>query len=967
MALLARSKIVWIAGLAVVVVAVGSVGIYLHFQAKPSPSPVKAAKVASVGATTVTKSSAVEVLTVVSTAPGDRAFGQNVLTPITIRFNLPVDPSAMSSYFSVLPLVNGTFAQGTAPEDAVFTPATAFAAGASINVVLRKGFPSRSGVALQSDFGFSFNTEVSSRDVAFVANNQLARVFGAASGQSVSIQPQFGDQVPSDVKVDMFKASAADVLAAQVHDASGNYLDHPIDHHLMPQISEQPIANNQTFTVAQKDGLYLLLAADLNGQYGAMWIDFSHLGVVVRQDDQKVVVGGEDLSTGDTTPTFNITFYSLLGGVQSVAGGSFSGTGEFKVPYGTPVDVAVASSGGEDVIVPLQVPQTAADIKVVGDLSTTPQVFITTDRAGYQSGEVVKFGGIVRASNDQAYSIPTGMSVTVWAQGDSGSQVVPVAADGTFSGSLPMPSGAFNPDGSDGQLTIFAGTAAQRQVNYSPFFTAVAALGAHTPTAKVTVTLDKATYVAGDTIHASIAAVDGSGKPLASKPVNLTVYATAHPTRPSEVATFAAPSTWGAPVVQNVSATLDAGGHAAYSFKANVGGQAADEELTLAVTYGSGAAQAVGARTAVVYQAADEVFILPSRTAYMPGDTVVAPFVVETTSGQRVGGASISFELDKTDYQGSTATTTVVASGSAVADAHGLGVVRATYSGPAQSLTLRMKGQDAAGNVFVAALQIAEAGDARSLSLFGQSDALTQLTVIMDKIAYSAGDTAQLTVTAPAATTALMSAERGRIHSYRWIQLSAGDNSVALPISPDLSPGFTLTFSYFRNGIYFAEGVPISVETSPRVLRVTAVADQTSYAKGQIAHVTVTVTDAAGAPVAATLMADGYDAYMSAYKLVDKPSLPGAFLVPAARGTNGSSSLLAIGSWGGRCGGGGNPLQPPITNAGRTAVWLPDIATDAAGRATVDVPVSSGTVRLALIASTSATMLGQVQVDLSVH
>ena len=102
----------------------------------------------------------------------------------------------------------------------------------------------------------------------------------------------------------------------------------------------------------------------------------------------------------------------------------------------------------------------------------------------------------------------------------------------------------------------------------------------------------------------------------------------------------------------------------------------------MAVTYGSGATAALGARSAIVRQAADEIFLLPSRTVYAPGDGVIAPFVVETATGQRAANVPVAFELDRTDYQGDNVTTTVVGSGTLTTDANGLGTVRATYSGP---------------------------------------------------------------------------------------------------------------------------------------------------------------------------------------------------------------------------------------------------------------------------------------------
>jgi len=971
-----RSRIVWIAGAAALVVTVLAVALYLNFQPKPQSTAPSATAVATgpaptvppVGARTVAEADTVQVLTVVATSPTSGTNGAGAETAINLSFNRPVDPAGAEGYFSVLPTVPGSFSQGATPQDIVFTPSGSFGLGSSVNVVLRRGYTSRDGYALQDDFSFSFITAVASRDVLFQVGDQVARVHSAQSGQSVIVTLQFGSAVPSDIVLETFRASSGDLLAAQVHDATGVYLNQPIATTAMQSVAKQDVANGATHTVTQPDGIYLLLASDETGQYGAMWLDFSKFGVILRQDDQRIVLAGVDVTTGAPTPAFDVTFFNLEGGVQPVLAGSFAGTGEFAVAYPAHIDMAVATSGGEDVVIPLVVPQTNADIKVVGDLSTQPQIYLTTDRAGYQKGETLQFAGIVRISNDQAYTVPSGMTVAVWSgygPDKAVNQTALVAADGTFSGSFAMPDATFNTDGTDGQMTIYAGTIAQAAAGVSPSFTVVGTLGDHAPAGRITISFDKSMYVASDTIVASVSGTDSSGKPLAAKSVVLTVYSTGRSSQPSELDSFAAQNTWGLPVLENVSVTLDANGHATFTFKANVAGTASDQEVTLTATYGSGVAAAVSARTAIIYQAAYEAYLLPSRTVYQPGDKVIAPFVVETTGGQRAPNMPVAYEIDRTDYEGSNVTTTVVTTGTLTTDASGLGVVRTTYSGPVGAVVLRIKGKDAAGNVFEDAKPMTITDDPASLLSFGPTDTLVQLSVTTDKIAYATGDEAQLVVTSPAAQDVFLSLERGRIHRYEWVSLAPGDNPLTVTITPDLAPGFTLTFSYFRNGSFFTEGLPIRINNSDRLLTVTVTPDRTSYTTGQIAHVTIAVTDSSGAPVAATLLVDGYDAIMSANKLVDEESIAGAFFSPAARGTNGSSSLTGIGNWGGRCGGAYGGPQPAVTNPGHLAVWLTNVTTDANGTATIDVPIAEGSVRLVVFAATSTTALGQVQMDLN--
>jgi uncharacterized protein YfaS (alpha-2-macroglobulin family) len=198
------------------------------------------------------------------------------------------------------------------------------------------------------------------------------------------------------------------------------------------------------------------------------------------------------------------------------------------------------------------------------------------------------------------------------------------------------------------------------------------------------------------------------------------------------------------------------------------------------------------------------------------------------------------------------------------------------------------------------------------------------------------------------------------------LALAQGDTPLSLPITADLAPGFAMTFSYIDHGNYISEATTVAVSNAAQLLAVTLTPDHTAYTAGQTAHVTVAVTDSTGKPVQGTILVDAYDAAMSAYKLQDQNSLGQVFFTPAPRGTNASSSLVGIGNYGGRCGGGFNQGQPAATNPGQLAAWT-TVTTDASGHATIDVPLAKGAVRLAILATTSNTLVGQAETDLAVQ
>jgi uncharacterized protein YfaS (alpha-2-macroglobulin family) len=962
---------------AIVIVAIGAgLGLYLatrhQLHATASRNVGPAPSVAPVGTTAVATPRQAPLLTVVSAVPAPGSAQNPVDTAVTLNFNLPVDPAAVSSFLSVTatgqatPTVTGTVSQGIAPEQVVFKAPARFDVNATVQVILRAGLQSIDGSALAGDYSFSFATVPGPRTVTFLKDQEQARFINAASGSTVDLTMQAGPGLSGSVALSTYRPSVQNLLSAFVY-ANGGYPDRPVDTSSMTRVDSgttmtasgarvSTVQDGEAANVTEPDGLYVVVAQDGAGQYGAVWINFSRYAILLRQDDQRVVVAGEDMTTGDATSQFSITFYNLLNGVHAKASGSFSGAAEFAAKYPSGFDFAVAETEGETVIVPMGAPETNGDIRIVGDLSQQLKIFVTTDRLAYRKGDTVRFGGAVRVSNDQTYALGSGLKLDIWAPA-IGSTVATaaVAADGTFSGSFVIPAAVFNGDGADAAVAFLAvahGTVPSNLILQGGSVTVVA-LATHSPTTSVTVALDRQSYVASDRIVASVTGP-------ASATVNVTIYGSQHVVQPSEIDSFVGTSSWGDVVQQPIPLKLDTSGHGTYGFAANLAKRAVDMDLTLAATYGSGAAQAVGARTATVYQATAEVFLLPARLEYREGDPVMVPFVVEARDGSRVSNASMSYQLESTDYSGSTAVTTVVASGTVNADANGLGVVRTSMNTHISPVTLVVKGKDTAGNVFqdTAGLGI----DAVRFGAFS-SDTNARLDMLSDKIAYAAGDSAQLTIGSPTAESALLSLERGRIHLYRTVQLAKGDNPITVPVTPDLAPGFDVVISYFHAGEYTTQAFPIHVKNSGRLLTVKLTPDRTSYAKGDTAHVTVSVTDATGAPVVANALGDAYDLRMSAFKTVDKDSIAGAFLTAGPLLTNGSSSLLGIGIWGGMCGGGYYVPAPDAIYAGQAVVWSPDVAIGASGQATIDVPIS-GPVRLAVFAGTKDSAWGQAEIDL---
>lgn len=947
MLLTRRSRVLLVSLLGLVAVG-GGAGLLLHGDrpskpvARPSAEAADARRVAAQP----------EILHVVSASPAPDSKGVALEAPIAFAFNLPVDAGAVAPYFTILPDVRGAFERGATGQEVRFAPARPFSAGSAISVVLRKGLPGPAGTSLPEDFAMTFLTSPPAEGVSFESSGRLARLLPVRSGAPVQVTLRTGPAVGDDLKVRTFRATAADLLQALVHAPDAPLTVNRVDTARLVEVdSRGPLRNGAVLEYRLPDGIYVAVALAGGRQVGAFWLDFSRYAVAVRQDDQKIVAAGVDLAGGSEAVPVQLTLYDLTGGVRRLGATSFTGTGELASPYPALGEVAVATAGGQDVVVPLAIPETGADVKVLGGLGGRLQLFLVTDKLGYTRGETVRFAGQARFSNDQAYTAAAGAGLKVWIGEATKPIELAAGPDGRFSGAFPMPDSAFADP--ERQLAIRVTGAGAQAASEASSVTSVRALAGSPGVGAVAVALDKPAYLVTDTITASVKAPG-----LAGRTVSLAMLVSKHATRPAESDAFAAPTLLGTRLMAGIPLQLDASGAGTYTFSSSLARASSDQELTITVATTDAI---VGARSAVLYQAKSSVFLLPGRAAYGPGSEVYAPFVVENRDGSRAAAQALTYEVSHVEYQNSHATSVPVASGSVTSDARGMGVIRFQYTGPSGVGIVRLSGRDAAGNSFQDSRELTIGADDAVPSYFGASDGLRVLDVSTDRLVYSPGDVARLSVRSPAAGSILLSGERGRIHFHRLLNVVKGDNQVQIEITPDLAPGFTATFSHFRDGVFVSEGLPIAVSARDRLLKVT-ISPPAGIAPGQPAQVAITVTDSKGAPVSAGLIVSGYEAAMVSGLLVDQPSLAGAFLAPALRSTNASSSMSGIGSWGGRCGGGlaAAALAPVLP--GGSALWAPALVTDAAGRAIVPLP-GSAPLRLAVMAATAGAF-GQAEADL---
>jgi uncharacterized protein YfaS (alpha-2-macroglobulin family) len=261
-----------------------------------------------------------------------------------------------------------------------------------------------------------------------------------------------------------------------------------------------------------------------------------------------------------------------------------------------------------------------------------------------------------------------------------------------------------------------------------------------------------------------------------------------------------------------------------------------------------------------------------------------------------------------------------------------------------------------------------------------------RIDLVPEKKTYRPGDTARLLVKSPWETaTALVTTEREGVRSHRTFTLGSTQQTVSVPITEADIPnlyvsvllvkGRTAAFSAADTGdpgkpsfrLGYAE---LKVEDASKRLRVEVRADREEYRPGQKAHVEVTVADARerAVPAEVTLWAVDYGVLsLTGYRTPDvlgSVYVDKALQVITTDSRQRIVSRRAIVPKGGEEGGGGGVDAGPGTPVRKDfrvlAFWLGSLPTDASGRAATDVtlPESLTTYRIMAVAGDRESRFG---------
>lgn len=240
-----------------------------------------------------------------------------------------------------------------------------------------------------------------------------------------------------------------------------------------------------------------------------------------------------------------------------------------------------------------------------------------------------------------------------------------------------------------------------------------------------------------------------------------------------------------------------------------------------------------------------------------------------------------------------------------------------------------------------------------SVSGEGIHSAIGTVQLVTDKTEYHTGDIAQVLITFPEPVKdALLTLERERVEENAllssgavWLdikRLSDTQYRAEIPVKPSFAPNLTFSVLYTRNGQYSFQNVGIKV-AAPRV-DISIHSDKEVYQPGDKVTLDLTTT-VEGKPVAANLSMGVVDEMIYALQPEIAPSISEFFNHLRRNNVRTSSSLSFISydlalpgepsapGKNNRSDRSVKVLERPRREDVDTAVWLPNLVTDASGKA----------------------------------
>lgn len=341
-----------------------------------------------------------------------------------------------------------------------------------------------------------------------------------------------------------------------------------------------------------------------------------------------------------------------------------------------------------------------------------------------------------------------------------------------------------------------------------------------------------------------------------------------------------------------------------------------------------------------------ELFVEPQNYVVKAGEKISTDFSAVDYHGDPVAGASVKLKLVRRPYDTVNSTyrePLVLEEISATTDAEGKGHVDFKTETKYQSDTYEIIGssEDQEQHRIATASSVWISSPNYPYAL-GSNEAQKQpLSIKLDKKVYKPGETAKVLITAPVTgqegTQAIVSVEGLKLHNYKVVDLKSTACLVEIPIQKDYAPNIYVSCVFIgKKHQFYSQSELVKVSPLDRFLAVEISTDKPKYKPGELAEYTVKAKQADGKPAANVELSLGIvDESIYAIRPEYVQSICKFFY------NQRSNMVNTICSFPEEYSGGPNKIEPRVRKDFRdTAIWLPSLITNDSGivKAKVKMP-----------------------------
>ena len=707
------------------------------------------------------------------------------------------------------------------------------------------------------------------------------------------------------------------------------------------------------------------------------WICVTRLALIRKTYHGNVLAYVADISTGTPQPKVPISLLELDHAratplAEGVTDANGMATLSFKGAQPESSGIIIARNGDSTAAVALELNSPGEAAGEESETSQDPAAaysagalrsFIYTDRPIYRPGQTIYFKGIDRffIPHKADLAVPKNLPVVVDIKDAQNNlishQTLKTDDMGSWNGSVTMSTEALT-----GEYSINTTVADQQSQGT---FTVAAY---HKPEFKVTIDFDRARYVRGDTITATVSASYYFGSPVvagklryfASSDDSQTAASSAQPYNPNLMdSTQTQPS---GESDANGTIRLDDQGKAVITVPTKVDHNASEDEvITFDADVTDPSNRDVDQNSSVtVGQGEFSLNVEATPFVVNPGSNVSLKVTASNVGGAGLSNQNVDIVTAYEAWSKDEERLTGITKKTMTTDSNGEIALNAIPS-HGGLFDVKATSTDSRGNVITSEMTVWVQTGAADLPI-----QYPNMAVLLDKPKYKVGDTAHVLInTDHTGTTALVTIEGSTLYRSFLVPLPRRSTAFDLPVIGDYSPGVTVSVCAISDKQYLSSTQELTIDDTRRKLKITINSNRTVYGPGDQAAIIVTTSDVDGRPQPAELSLGVVDSSIYAIQEDSAGSIDDVMLPDQGDVVDTAFSCPQV--YLGDVDKGSVDIKLR-KNLKDTAYWNPVVRTGADGKAAVNFPLPDNltTWRVTCVGHTASTAVGKSTCNLVV-